>query len=356
MKICFVAIEEADGEFFDAEFRDADLQFCRGLDDVESDVEALSVFITSKIDARFLDAHPKLKLIATRSTTHDHIDLDACGQRNVQVCGVGSYGDHTVTEHTFALILALCRRLRKAMENKSNQAFSYESLRSIELHGKTFATFGAGRIGRQTLRLAGAFGMKLLACDLHPDGRLAREIGFEYVDFDELLRRADIISLNTPLTPETFHLFNRDTFAKCRRGVIIINTARGRLIDSAALIEALDAGIVGGAGLDVIEDERVMRRNASQIISDQIVEHLRDSFGPIEPLRQGAERIREVQRLMENSALLTHANVVFTPHIAFNSVEAIARINRETADNIKAFAAGAPRNIVTRSSEQHPHD
>src|SRR5439155_2062946 len=109
------------------------------------------------------------------------------------------------TEHTFALILAICRRLHQAMENKSTRAFSYESLRSIELHGKTFGTFGAGRIGRQTLRLAKAFGMELLACDLQRDAKVAKEIGFTYVDFDELLRRADIISLNTPLTPDTFH-------------------------------------------------------------------------------------------------------------------------------------------------------
>jgi len=161
------------------------------------------------------------------------------------------------------------------------------------------------------------------------------------VSFDELLARSHVISLNLPLTTASFHLFNRETFAKCRRGVMIINTARGRLIDTRALVEALDAGIVSAAGLDVLEDERVMRRKATSIISEQIVEHLHDSFSPIEPLIPNSNRAEEVRLIIENSELLDRPNVVFTPHIAFNSMEAIARINRATANHIKNFLATA---------------
>jgi D-lactate dehydrogenase len=193
--------------------------------------------------------------------------------------------------------------------------------------------------------------MEPLACDVAPDAGAATEIGFEYATFDELLARSHFISINVPLTAETFHLFNRDTFSKCRPGVILINTARGRIIDSDALIEALDAGIVGGAGLDVLEDERVMRRNASHIISEQIIEHLSAAaFAPEEPLVQTADRAEELRQIMHNSDLLAHPNVVFTPHIAFNSVEAIERINRATADKIKAFFAVARRNAVLNRS------
>lgn len=353
MKIYFVEIEPLEGEFFERELSGEELRFCDAIEDVEADAEVLSIFIHhAKIDAPFLDQHPALRLIATRSTTHDHIDLEACEARGVTVCCVGSYGDHTVTEHTFALILALCRRLHQAMEANNARTFSYESLRGVELNGKTLGVLGAGRIGRQTLRIGKAFGMDTLACDIHRDAATAAEIGFEYVTFDELLARSQFISINLPLTPETFHLFNSKTFAKCRRDVIIINTARGRIIDSDALIEALDAGIVGGAGLDVLEDERVMRKKASHIISEQIIEHLHESFAPVEPLVQSAERAEELRQLMQNSQLLARPNVVFTPHIAFNSVEAIERINRTTADNIKAFIAGAPRNVVLKKEHR----
>ncbi len=340
MKMCFLETEPPEQEFFENEFANDDLDFCSSLDEVEGDAEVLSIFIHSKIDAVFLSAHPALKLIATRSTTSDHIDPGACVRRGVQVRGVGSYGDHTVSEHTFALLLAVCRKLRLAMEINSKRMFSCAALRSTELHGKTFGVIGAGRIGRQTLRLARAFGMKAVAFDISADAQVAAQISFDYVTLDDLFARSHFISINVPLTPETFHMFNRETFAKCRKGVVIINTARGRIIDTDALIEALNAGIVGGAGLDVLEEERVMRKKASDIISDQIMARLGESFAPVEPLEQAEERARELRELMHNSDLLAHPNVVFTPHIAYNSVEAIERINHATSENIRTFIAG----------------
>lgn len=347
MKLCFVDIEPPERVFFEKEFPDEELNFCRDLEEAPEDTEVLSVFIESKINARFLDRHPALKFIATRSTTFDHIDLAECERRSITVGTVGSYGDHTVAEHIFGLLLVVTRRLREAMQVDPSRPFSYQVLRSTELNGKTFGAIGAGRIGRQTLRLAKAFGMDTLAADPLPDPEAAAQIGFTYVTLDELLRRSHFISLNLPLTPDSHHLLNRETLARCRPGVIIINTARGAIIDTEALIEALDAGIVGGAGLDVLEDERVMRKSASHILTGEIMKRLQHGFGDLEPLPQDPDRVNAVRKLMHNSDLLAHPHVVFTPHIAFNSAEALDRINRTTAESIHAFIAGeTPQNLV----------
>jgi D-lactate dehydrogenase len=348
MKLCFVDLEPLGREFFAEAFPSEEIWFGESLDEVPEEAEAVSVFIGSRITRQFLERHPAVKLIATRSTTTDHIDLRECAARGVTVRTVESYGDHTVTEHTFALLLMLTRRMREATSSDSRHSFSYEALRSTELHGKTLGVIGTGRIGRQTLRLGKAFGMETIGMDLSPDPAVAAEIGFRYVDLEELLRSSHVISLHVPLTVQTFHLFNRETFSQCRRGAFLINTARGALIETQALAEALDAGILGGAGLDVLEDERVFRRKASNIISEQIIERLHVSYAPIEPLVPSAERADEVRRLMRNSELLSRPNVVCTAHIAFNSVEAIARINRATAQNIETFFAARASNGIRK--------
>jgi D-lactate dehydrogenase len=355
MKIALAETEPGELGFFEKALRQHDIEFCDAAADCSPDTEALSVFISSNIDARFLAGHPALRLIATRSTTFDHIDLDACAARGVTVCNVGgSYGDHTVPEHIFALILALCRKLRPAMEVVAGRSFSYEALRGVELNGKTLGVIGTGRIGTQVLRLAKAFGMETVGFDSHPDKQLAETLGFRYVSFSRMLRVADVVSINVPLTPNTYRLFNRDTFAKCRRGLVLINTARGPIIESEALVEALDSGIIAGAGLDVLEDERVMRKRAAHILTEQILEHLHDSFAPVEPLGNNARRISEVRSIMHNSTLLAHPNVIVTPHIAFNSVEAIARINKITVENINAFLDGKPANVVRAQPAASP--
>jgi D-lactate dehydrogenase len=345
MKISFVETGKSEDALFAKEFKRHEVEFCDRIDDCSLDSEALSIFINSKIDVGFLTAHPALRLITTRSTTWDHIDLKTCARRHVTVCNAGpSYGDNTVPEHTFALILAISRKLRPAME--VGRSFNYEDLRAVELKGKTLGVVGVGRIGRQVLRLARAFGMETLGCDSLRDPEAAAALGFRYVTFARMLRLADFISIHVPLCPSTFHLFNRDTFARCKPGLILINTARGPIIDSEALIDALNAGMVAGAGLDVLEDERVMRKKAANILTEQIVEHLQQPYAPLEPLGNDPVRISEVRSLMHHSILVAHPNVIVTPHIAFNSFEAIERINRITVDNIRAFISGAPQNLV----------
>jgi D-lactate dehydrogenase len=156
-----------------------------------------------------------------------------------------------------------------------------------------------------------------------------------------------VLSLHVPLTPATVHLIDRDAFAKCREGVIVINTARGGVIDTEALLEALDSGRVAGAGLDVLEDERVFRKTASRVIADQIVEVLHaEPASPEERHQRDPERLQELRTLGRNEALLARPDVVFTPHVAFNSVEAVERIDNVTIENIRAFVAGTPTNTI----------
>ena len=345
-RIAFVETEAAEQEWLTGAVTEHELQFAAQVTEVCGDPQVVSVFINSRINEEFLERHRSLELITTRSTTAEHVDLAACARRGVTVCNVPNYGEHTVAEHTFALILGLARRLREAMDASRQTSFSYEQLRATELLGKTLGVVGAGAIGQHVIRMAKAFGLDPIVYDIEPAPELARELGFRYVDFDELLASADIISLHAPLTAQTFHLLDSAAFAKCRPGVLIVNTARGRLIDTNALCDALDSGIVAAAGLDVLEDERVMRQSTSHLIGEQIIERLHGNFPPRELRAPDDSRIRELHELMLNHKLLERPNVLFTPHIAFNSVEAVERILVATVENIRAFVAGTPINVV----------
>jgi len=348
MKIYFVEVESSERRFFESELANHEVRFVSSLQEVEEDAEIVSTFVYSRIDRSFLDGHPAVKLIATRSTTHDHLELENCAKRDVTMCVVPSYGDHVVAEHTFALLLAVARRLRESMTLNDDSRFSYEALRGFELRSKTFGIIGAGRIGLRTVPIARSFGMNVIACDIRPRPELARELGFRYVAFEELLAGSDIISLHANLNPSSYHILNREAFAKCRPGVVIINTARGKLIDTNALIEALDQGIVAGAGLDVLGEESVMRRRAERIISDQIIQKIREPIErPIVATRDPL-RTKEIEKLMRLGGLLLRPEVVCTPHTAFNCMEAIERINRVTLENIKAFIAGTPINTLSQ--------
>ena len=330
--------EPAEQEFYAAALTAHDARFVATLAEVGDDAEILAPFINSKIDADFLAAHPRLRGIATRSTATDHLDLPACQAHGVVVAHVPFHGETSVAEHTFALLLALSRRMREVMRAPKGGRFSYEATRSFELAGKTLGLIGMGQIGQRVARLAQAFEMEVLACDIVQPAHVAAALGFTFVPLPELLARAQIISLHTPLVPATYHLLNRETFAQCRTGVLVINTARGSLIDTLALREALDSGHVGGAGLDVLEDERVLREPASKIIAADIIAHLRSDA--IASEARDADRIRELEDLMLGDALLARTNVVCTPHVAFNSIEAVTRLQQMTVANITGFAEG----------------
>ncbi len=296
-----------------------------------ADAEAISTFIYSRLDRAVLEQLPHLKLISTRSTGVDHIDLDYCKQHDVAVCNVPTYGDNTVAEHVFALLLTLSHKMDQAIDRTRKGDFSPRGLQGFDLEGKTFGVIGTGNIGRHVIRIAKGFGMEVIAYDVKPDGEAAEQLGFAYVDFNELLSRADVISLHVPATPKTRHLLSGEQFDRMKDCAVVINTSRGNVIDSQALIRGLAEGKVCGAGLDVLPEEPVIREEA-------------------ELLRSVYERKHNLDALLADHVLIRLRNVVVTPHSAFNTREAVSRILETTVANIESFSKGQGQNIVNTAA------
>jgi len=289
-------------------------------------LQELSVFIYSHVTRDILDALPELKIIATRSTGFDHIDVEACRNRGIAVSNVPSYGENTVAEHSIALLLMLSRKVHQSVLQMRSGRVDLAELTGFDLQGKTIGVIGAGHIGLHVIRIARGFGMHVLAFDVRRDPFVADLLGFEYATMDRLLAESDIVTLHSPLTEKTHHLLGREQFARMKLGAMIVNTARGGLIDTDALVEALESSKLGGAGLDVLEGEELIKEE-KQLLQ--------------QPL--DVERLRMAVR---NRVLLARDNVVFTPHNAFNSREALVRILEVTLANLEAFRAGQPANRV----------
>jgi len=292
-----------------------------------ADAEVLSPFVYSTLDADVLATFPTLKLVATRSTGIDHIDLGYCGAQGITVCNVPDYGDSTVAEHVFALLLGLARHLVEASERTRRGVFTQSGLRGFELNGKTLGVIGTGRIGQRVIAIAGGFGMTVIATDLNPDAAVARRLGFRYAALQETLAAADVVTLHVPATPDTTHLIGDREFGLMKPGVVLINTARGAVVDVAALVRALTEGKLAAAGLDVLPEEPVIREEA-EIFRDRTT---------------GAYNF---QALVANHVLLSFPNVLVTPHNAYNTDEAVHRIIDATLRNIEGFARGDPRNVI----------
>lgn len=292
------------------------------------DVTYLSIFVNSRVDKKIIELLPNLKMIATRSTGFDHIDLQTCKEKGIAVCNVPVYGENTVAEHTFALILSLSRNLRQAYLRTVQNNFSLDGLMGFDLKGKTLGIVGTGHIGLHVIRMAVGFGMKVLAFDVK---KQSEPVNFEYVSFEEILKRSDIISLHVPYLPSTRHLINRNNICLIKKGAYLINTSRGGLIETDALIEAIDKKILSGAGLDVLEEE------------EYVLEEKRLLEGP-----ETKEHWQRIQTTLKNHVLLHRENVIYTPHMAFYSYEAVQRILETTAGNIQSFLQGNPENQVSK--------
>lgn len=293
--------------------------------------QALSVFIYSDLTAEVLAKFPRVRLVATRSTGFDHIDMDYCRKNGITVCNVPAYGDNTVAEHVFALLLTISHRLCEAIDRTRKGDFSSRGLQGFDLEGKILGVIGTGSIGRCVIRIARGFGMSVLGFDVKPDASFASEAGFDYVSMDRLLREADILTLHVPANKKTYHLLSREEFEKMKKGVVLINTARGMVVDVMALARALAEGKVAAAGLDVLPEEPLIQEEA-------------------ELLRSFYDRKYDLERLLSGHILLNLRNVVITPHNAFNTREAVERILETTVKNIEAFTRGAPQNIVGATS------
>ncbi len=289
--------------------------------------EIIGVFIYSKITGKILDMLPKLKLIATMSTGYDHIDLSECQKRGIKVCNVPNYGENTVAEHTFSLILALSRKIIESSERTRKGDFTLEGLRGFDLKGKTLGILGMGSIGQHVARIANGFEMKTLAFDLKKDSKLARTLNFKYANLDYLLKNSDIITLHCPYNKATHHLINQANIGKLKKGTIVINTARGGLIETDALITALNAGRIGAAGLDVLEEECAIKEE-KQLLSRNFAETC------------------NLKTVLQDHILERMGNVIITPHNAFNSNEALLRIIDTTILNVKAYIRKNPINVL----------
>ncbi|MCL4765541.1 MAG: hydroxyacid dehydrogenase [Hyphomicrobiaceae bacterium] len=292
------------------------------------DAEAITTFVNSKLSAEVLAHFPSLRLIATRSTGYDHIDLDYCREHGITVCNVPDYGDTTVAEHAFALLLALDRHIIPAVERTRRGDFSQTGLRGFDLRGKTLGVIGTGRIGRRVIEIAKGFGMDVLAFDMRPDDSAAQALGFRYGDLLDVLGRSDVVTLHVTATPQTHHLIGDRELAAMRDGVILINTARGSIIDVSALVRALADKKVGAAGLDVLPEEPLLRDEAEIFRGE----------------RQDTNA--ELRALLASHVLLRFPNVIVTPHIAYDTEDALRRILDTTIANIRAFAQGRPQNVV----------
>lgn len=292
-----------------------------------ADAEIVSPFVHSTLSADVLAALPHLKMIATRSTGFDHINVPAAESRGIPVCNVPTYGENTVAEHTFALILALSRNLHKAYVRTTQGNFALEGLKGFDLKGKTLGVVGTGHIGLHVVRIAKGFAMDVVAYDPAPDANAAELLGFRYTGLDDLLSRSDIVTLHAPLCTGTRHIIGAHNVGQFKRGALLINTARGGLVDTQALIEALDSGQIGGAGLDVIEGEEVFSEEKQLLLNPEANEE-------------------SLKTALRNLTLLRRPDLVITPHIAFDSVEAVERILDTTIANIRAFRDGAPQNVI----------
>ena len=292
------------------------------------DFEIVSIFIYSKMDKKVLEKLPQLKLITTRSTGFDNIDLEVCSKKKITVCNVPFYGENTVAEHTFALILSLSRNIHKAYVRTLRNDFSIEGLKGFDLKGKTLGVIGTGHIGACVIKIAKGFDMNILAFDVIKNKKLAKELDFQYVDFDQLLQGSDIITLHLPYNKNTHHLINKQTIKKIKKGAILINTSRGKIVDTEALIWALEQGVLSGLGLDVLEGEKLIKEEKELLYEKKNLEVL--------------------AKLVKGHILLNKDNVVFTPHIAFYSEEALIRIIETTTENIKKYLLNKPQNIVIR--------
>jgi D-lactate dehydrogenase len=295
--------------------------------DTYADAEIISSFIYSDLNEKILSRFKGLKMIATRSTGYSHIDTGYCESKNIAISNAPDYAQHTVAEHVFGLLLTISHNITKAVERTSRGDFSFKGLEGFDLKGKTIGVIGTGDIGINVIRIARGFGMDVLAFDVKAEKNLESEFGFRYVPMDELLSSSDIITIHVPGNEKTKNLLSDKQFAMMKKGIVIINTARGSIIDTNALMKALSDGKVAAAGLDVLPEEPVIRDEA---------ELLRSSF------QAGYDH----QKILADQVLLRLSNVYITPHSAFYTRDAMQRLLDTTIENINASAEGKPQNLV----------
>lgn len=287
-------------KFFETKITEDTVRLAKGFD-------AVVVFVNDTINKNVIDqlCEYGVKLIALRCAGFNNVDLEYA-KGKIPVVRVPAYSPYAVAEHTMALLLTSLRRIHKAYNRTREFNFSLNGFTGFDLHGKTIGVVGTGKIGKIFINICKGFGMNVIAYDLYPD----RSADINYVSLDELFEKSDIISLHCPLTEENMYLINKDTIAKMKKGVFILNTSRGKLIDAEALLEGIKEKKVGAACLDVYEDENdiFFKDYSGHILQDDVL-----------------------------ARLISMPNVIITSHQAFLTEEALDNIAKTTVDNIKNF-------------------
>ncbi len=323
-KILFYDSKPYDVEFFERENKNFGymLKFFKEKLDEETvilsrDYDVVCLFVNDDANKKVLKKlkENNINLIALRCAGYNNVDLKTAYEEKIHILRVPAYSPYAVAEHTIALLLSLNRKIHKAYLRVRELNFSLNGLLGFDIHGKTVGVIGTGKIGKVVIEILKGFGARVLAFDLYRDIEFSQKLDFEYVDIHHILKESDIITLHCPLTPESRYIINRDSIAQMKDGVIIINTSRGKLIDTKALIDGLKSGKIGGAALDVYEEESdyFFEDYSSQIITDDIL-----------------------------ARLLTFPNVLITSHQAFFTREALKNIAETTFQNIRDFYEGNP--------------
>ncbi len=327
MKIVYVRPTDSEKEVVIAALSEHQVQFADNFDELThealADVEVISVFVDTAVDASVIDRCPNLRLIAARSVGFDNIDIVTARERNITVCRVPQYGSQTVAEFAFALRFALSRKVTPAqtamrLEKKLVNPLPFEG---FDLGGKTLGVIGTGKIGQRVCAIAHSFGMNVIASDANPNDVVAKW-GVQYVPLETLMAQSGIVTLHIPSLPTTYHMINAAMISLMKPTAYLINTSRGEIVDSQALVEALQHNVIAGAGLDVLEGERNLAIDESQDTEEQ------------KSLRT------------RNRTLLDMPQVIVTPHIGFNTREAKSEIIQCTISNINAFGNGTPTNCI----------
>jgi len=335
MNIIYFYNEEWEKEYVGGKLASENITFLRGSvqdypDFRSDDAEALAVFVNSRVGKEELDRFRALTFIAARSTGYDNIDLAEAEARGIKVSNVPTYGENTVAELAFALLLMVSRKMYdsyKQIEQDGN--FSKSDLTGFDLKGKTIGVVGTGHIGVHSIKIAKGFEMNVIAYDPFAKPELAAELGFEYSSFDDLLARSDIITIHVPYLPATHHMINMGNVGRIKKGCVLVNTARGPIVETDALVHGLKDGTFLGAGLDVLEEENYMGDETALLFQEH----------------PNADSLKTV---LANHYLIDHPRVIITPHNAFNTREAITRILDTSIDNLLAYSQGSPKNLVAK--------
>jgi len=277
--------------------------------------KVVCIFVNDRADAQAIEqlAILGVEMIALRCAGFNNVDLEACRRHQINVVRVPAYSPHAVAEHTIALMLMLNRHLHQAYMRNRSGSFVLDGLTGFDMYGKTVGVIGTGKIGQCVVEILAGFGCHVLAYDVHVNPAVEKLSNAEYVSQDDLFSKSNIITLHLPLFEESHHLVNRETISQMKRGVMLINTSRGGLIDTVALIEGLKSGHIGSAGLDVYEEEAGIFFNdiSDQILNDDVL-----------------------------ARLMSFNNVVITSHQAFLTQEALDNIAETTLQNVNEFLAG----------------